>query len=118
MAAEYRASGTGWRHRGWIADPYAFLRWSAQRMILRRALPTFPATAQMDSHTLAGPMRMLIASTLSMRGALCNPFAARGTGPLRFTAIASWAPPTWKLMPMLPLVLTAGADLRVLHPVP
>jgi hypothetical protein len=101
MAAAYRASGTGWRHRSWFADPYSFLRWSMQTVVVRRPLPTYAASALMDGRTLAGPMRMLIASTLSMRTALYNPFAARGRGPLRFTAIASSAPSTWKLMPAL-----------------
>jgi hypothetical protein len=47
------------------------------------------------------PMRILLASTLGMRRALYNPFAAAGEGPVRITAIAATAPRFWRRLPAL-----------------
>jgi hypothetical protein len=46
-------------------------------------------------------MRVLVASSLAMRNALYNPFAHRGAGPVRFTAIRTDAPPLWRMLPAL-----------------
>jgi hypothetical protein len=103
MTAEYRGSGTGWRHRSWFADPYVLLRWALRTLVLRRPQVPFPqCTVRLAGMgELSGPMRLLAASTLEMRCNLYNPFAARGTGPVRITAIADRAPPMWRLLPAL-----------------
>ena len=43
----------------------------------------------------------LVATTLDMRKALYNPFAQRGAGPVRFTAISAAAPSLWGMLPRL-----------------
>jgi hypothetical protein len=103
LTAANRAAGTGWWRHSWFSDPFILLRWAMRTLVLRRPLPPYPnGVAQLAGlGELAGAMRILVVSTLEMRGALYNPFAARGTGGVRFTAIATSAPSTWSMMPAL-----------------
>lgn len=102
LTAESRAAGNGWWRHSWFADPFVLLRWAVRTMLLRKPLPPFPeVVARIDAlGEFAGRARMLIATTLEMRAALYNPFAQRGTGPVRFTAISS-AAPIWRVLPKL-----------------
>lgn len=103
LAAEHRAAGRTWRHRSWLVDPYIYLRWVLRTLILRKPLPPLPLVMARlaGGGELGGPLRALVASTLEMRSALYNPFAARGRGPVRLTAILSTAPSTWRMLPAL-----------------
>lgn len=102
VAAESRA-GKGWWRRTWIADPYVLLRWAVRMLLLRVPAPDFGfITARVPGlGELSGTMRALVASSLEMRGALYNPFAGRGIGPLRFTAVSASAPKVWRLLPAI-----------------
>jgi Diacylglycerol kinase catalytic domain len=113
LAAEHRAAGSTWRHRSWFADPYIYLRWIVRTLVLRRPLPPFPEVAARLAGVgeLTGPLRALVATTLEMRNALYNPFAARGSGPVRLTAILTTAPSIWRMLPaLLKGRFTAGMD--------
>jgi hypothetical protein len=103
LTAKSRAAGTGWWRHSWFADPFVLLSWAVRTMVLRRPLPPFPdVVARLaGAGELAGPMRMLVASALEMHNALYNPFATRGTGPVRFTAISAAAPSIWRMLPKL-----------------
>jgi hypothetical protein len=103
LTAASRAAGTGWWRHSWFADPFVLLRWAVRTLVFRKPLPPFPdVLVRLEGlGELAGPVRMLVASTLEMRAALYNPFAARGTGPVRFTAIAAAAPSIWGMLPRL-----------------
>lgn len=102
QTAANRALGRGWWRHSWFADPYVLLRWAFRTMVLRRPLPPWPeAVARLGGDELTGPMRVVVASTLAMRKALYNPFAARGAGAVRFTAIAVAAPSLWGSLPAL-----------------
>jgi hypothetical protein len=103
LTAGNRAAGRGWWRHSWFSDPYILLRWAVRTLVFRRPLPSFPnVVARLaGGGELAGSMRVLVATTLEMRSALYNPFAARGTGPVRFTAIATAAPSIWGILPAL-----------------
>jgi diacylglycerol kinase family enzyme len=69
---------------------------------LRVAVPGYPA--------LDAPARLLIATTLQRRHGLLDPYARRGQGELRFTAIAARGPGFWA---RLPAVATGGFTKRM-----
>ncbi len=96
--AEHRARGKGWFHWSFFSEPYVLLKLALQAYVLRIPLPPYPqVVARLAGHgELAAPMRVLLASSLELRNALYNPFAARGTGPVRLTAVAATAPHFWR----------------------
>jgi hypothetical protein len=102
VCSEHRARGTGWLHRSLVADFYALLSLLFKVWTGRTPLPPY---THMSVHLAGGaaleqaPMRILLASTLGMRDALYNPFAANGEGPVRVTAIAATAPHFWRRLP-------------------
>jgi hypothetical protein len=103
LTAASRARGTGWWRHSWFADPFVLLRWAVRTMVMRQPLPPFPdVVARIEGlGELTGPVRMLVASTLELHAALYNPIAERGSGPVRFTAIAAAAPSIWGMLPKL-----------------
>jgi hypothetical protein len=102
VCSEHRARGTGWLHRSLAADFYALFSLLFKVWTGRTPLPPY---TRMSVRMEAGaaleqaPMRILLASTLGMRDALYNPFAANGEGPVRVTAIAANAPHFWRRLP-------------------
>jgi hypothetical protein len=103
LCREHRARGTGWLHRSWFADPWVLLKMMVQVWLGRSPLPPY---SQMQVSTdgvaaLHAPLRILLASTLQLREALYNPFAARGTGELRLTAVAATAMHFWRHLPAM-----------------
>lgn len=48
------------------------------------------------------PLRAVLASTLGLRTTLYNPFAERGAGPVRLTAVAATAARLWRHLPAIP----------------
>jgi hypothetical protein len=103
ICREHRASGTGWRHRSWLADPIALLNLGFQVMSGNSPLEAYSTmSVTMDTGPrLRAPLRALLASTLQCRGGMYNPFAARGAGALRVTAIATYARRFWRRLPAL-----------------
>jgi hypothetical protein len=103
LCSEHRASGSSWLHRSWMADPYCLLKVAAQVWAGRSPLPAYNDLQVRTNGAAAmrAPMRMLLASTLQFREALYNPFAARGEGPVRLTAVASNARHFWRHLPAM-----------------
>jgi hypothetical protein len=103
LCREHRARGTGWLHRSWFADPWCLLKMAVQVWVGRSQLPPY---SHMQISTEGGPLlqapvRILIASTLQLREALYNPFAARGAGEVRITAVAATARHFWRHLPAM-----------------
>jgi hypothetical protein len=101
LCQEHRARGSSWLHRSWLADPYVLLKIAAQVGMGRSPLPAY-ADLQVRSDSLAlmrAPMRVVMATTLQMRGALYNPYAPRGEGAVRITAVAANARHFWRRLP-------------------
>jgi hypothetical protein len=96
--AEHRARGKDWFHWSFFSEPWVLLRLAFEVHVLRRPLPPQPAVVARlaGQGEIAAPLRVLLASTMELRSALYNPFAARGTGPVRLTAVTATAPRFWR----------------------
>jgi len=103
LCAAHREAGSGWLHRSFFADPYVLLKLWLQVLAGRSPLPPYPeAEARLEGiGELSGPMRILLATSLELGNALYNPFAGRGSGPVRLTAVAADAPYFWRHLPAL-----------------
>lgn len=101
--AEHRARGKDWFHWSFFSEPWVLLTLAFEVYVLRRPLPSQPSVvARLAGRgEVAAPMRVLLASTMELRAALYNPFAARGTGPVRLTAITARAPRFWRCLPAM-----------------
>lgn len=101
--AEHRARGRDWFHWSFFSEPWVLLRLAFEVYVLRRPLPPQPpvVASLAGRGEIAAPMRVLLASTMELRAALYNPFAARGTGPVRLTAITAHAPRFWRCLPAM-----------------
>ncbi len=101
--AEHRACGTSWLHRGFLADAFALSKIAVQVLIGRSPLPPYPAVAARMAGLgdMTAPVRVLVASTLALHDAHYNPFAERGTGPVRLTAVAATAARFWRRVPAI-----------------
>ncbi len=103
LCREHRARGTSWLHRSWFADPWCLLKMMVQVWMGSSPLPPY-SRMQVTTNpveVLRAPMRILLASTLQLREALYNPFASRGAGELRLTAVAATARHFWRHLPAM-----------------
>ncbi len=120
LCRRHRKSGHGWIHTGPLSDAYTLGRLALQVLTGRSPLPPFPqmridavatppATGPTTaaSQSLQGPIRVLVATTLRHAEGLYNPYAARGEGSVRVTAVAATAPRFWR---RLPKILTGRFD--------
>jgi hypothetical protein len=104
LCREHRSRGSGWLHRSWMADPYALLKLAVQVWLGRSPLPTYDDTQVTTSAAavvLRAPMRIVLATTLQLRDGLYNPFAKRGEGVIRLTAVAATARHFWRHLPAM-----------------
>lgn len=103
LCSEHRERGTGWLHRSWFADPFTLLRLAFQVWTGRSPLPPYSRlNVQLGGGAgIEAPMRILLASTLKLRNALYNPFAERGEGPVRVTAVSASAERFWRHLPAM-----------------
>jgi hypothetical protein len=101
--AENHRRGEGWLHNSFFADPLVLLGIGLQVLAGRSPLPPCPlvTTRLPGIGELTAPLRVLVAATLEMHSAIYNPFAARGTGPLRLTAVAASATSFWRNLPAM-----------------
>lgn len=101
LCQQHRDSGNGWLHRSWFADPYVLLKLAMQVWAGRSPLPSYSDTRiqAADGAAMIAPLRLVLASTLAMRQALYNPFAPRGEGAVRLTAVAANAKGFWRRLP-------------------
>ncbi|HMA10262.1 MAG TPA: hypothetical protein VKO83_00145, partial [Steroidobacteraceae bacterium] len=109
---DWRASGTSWWHRGILADQMSLLRLATLVLIRRSPVPECP-DMRVQMHpggTLYAPVRVLVAGVLSAGGHY-NPYARRGEGPLRISAIAAEAGRFWR---NLPRMLTGRFDAKAM----
>jgi diacylglycerol kinase family enzyme len=100
---DWRASGTSWWHRGILADQISLLKLAALVMSGNSPLPEYPhLRVQMQpGDLLEAPVRVLVAGALHDADDHYNPYASRGEGPLRISAIAVDAPRFWRNLPRM-----------------
>ena len=116
LCRRHRSSGNGWLHKGPLSDAYCLTRLGMQVLLGRSPLPPYPQL-QIDTDTgesLRGPSRVLIGTTLLHREGLYNPHAARGTGPVRITAVTAAASRFWGRLPRL-LTGRFSKDMNLQH---
>jgi hypothetical protein len=107
LCQQHRDSGSTWLHRSWLADPYVLARTALQVWVGRSPLPSYDdmsvraVDAAGSAVEMRAPMRLVLASTLAMREALYNPFASRGEGAVRVTAVAASAEGFWRRLPRM-----------------
>jgi hypothetical protein len=101
LCQDHRARGTSWLHRSWLADPYVLLRIAAQVWAGRSPLPPYSDLQVRVNglEVMRAPMRVLMITTLRMRESLYNPYAPRGEGAVRMTAVAANATSFWRNLP-------------------
>lgn len=102
ICRDFRARGTGWWHRGLFADPWCLIKLAFKVVIGSSPLPPYP---QLDIVTDNGE-RMIASVRVFMASALLhashyNPYADRGSGPLRVMAVAVDARAFWRHLPRM-----------------
>ncbi|MFP4207536.1 MAG: diacylglycerol/lipid kinase family protein [Wenzhouxiangella sp.] len=95
------------RHRGWLRTGHPSSAWRVAQLAALAALGRSdfePPVMRIDAGRLGvveQPVRILIFSSLSHQRGWLDPYAARGSGAVRLTAIARSAPGFWRRLPGL-----------------
>lgn len=98
----WRASQRGWKGHGSFATQAALIRFGIARLRGREGYRPRPMTIETDTlGRLAGPVGPLLVTTLPHDNGLLDPYAARGHGPLRLTAIRTGAARFWTGLPAI-----------------
>lgn len=93
---DYQRGEGGWLRRSALASPVHLLKLALLALIGRARVKSPEMTVESwGQGRLAGAMRILLVTTLEHRKGLYDPYAARGQGPLRVTAITSGARWFW-----------------------
>jgi hypothetical protein len=101
-AQDHRYGGRGPLRTGHLSSPWVLAKLAALGLVGRADIP-LPRLA-IDAEgcgRLQGRMRLLLATTLQHRRGLFDPYAPRGHGPLRLTAVAAGARRFWPALPRL-----------------
>lgn len=95
------------RHKGWLRNGHAATQWRLVQLAFLRLIgrkvfcvPNLQMTAP-SLGTLSGPCRILLVTSLKHESGLLDPYADRGEGPLRVTAIHARAEGFWRGLPAL-----------------
>lgn len=103
LCRQHRRAGRGWLYNSVVSDPYCLMKLAVRAMLGRSTLPPYPQLriATDTGELLSGPSRVLLATTLSHRHGLYNPYAERGSGAMRVTAVTATASRFWRRLPGL-----------------
>jgi hypothetical protein len=102
IAQDHRYGGSGALRTGHLSTPWVLTRLGARALVGRLDLPS--PRLEIDAGDLGrieGEMRLLLATTLLHRVGAFDPYAARGEGPLRLTAVTRAARGFWPALPRL-----------------
>lgn len=96
----YRTGGTGALRRGPLSTPIALVGLAARAVVGKHGMPLPEVELQAEGlGRIHGKLRILLASSLAHSTGSFNPYADRGAGDLRVTAIARSAPRFWRSLP-------------------
>lgn len=96
----YRTGGTGPLRRGPLSTPIALAKLAGLALVGRHGMPLPDVHLQADGlGRIDGKLRILLASSLAHSSGSFNPYADRGAGDLRVTAIARSADRFWRSLP-------------------
>lgn len=98
----YRAAGSGWLRQGHAGTPWRLIQLAALGLVGRKrfALPELEVAAESLGQT-RGTVRILLVTSLQHDSGILNPYAARGSGAVRVTAIQHGARSFWRRLPAL-----------------
>ncbi|MFU8832177.1 MAG: diacylglycerol/lipid kinase family protein [Wenzhouxiangella sp.] len=93
----YRAGGTGPLRQGHLSSAWRVLQLGLLALIGRHSFraPSLDIDAG-ELGRVSGPTRLLLLTSLHHRSELVDPYADRGSGPVRLTAIRRGAPGFWR----------------------
>ncbi|MEO5881208.1 MAG: diacylglycerol kinase family protein [Caldimonas sp.] len=113
LAQDYRYGGSGPLRSGPLSSPWVIAKVGARALVGRAgiSLPTLEIEAE-GCGRLGGEIRLLLVTTLLHRSGLFSPYATRGQGELRLTAVSRAARWFW---PALPRLLT-GRYSKAMNP--
>ena len=101
-AQDHRYGGTGPLRTGHLSSPWVVAKLAALAVVGRADLPTPALAIEAEGcGSLYGDMRLLLATTLLHRTGALDPYAPRGHGPLRLTAVTAGARRFWAALPRL-----------------
>ena len=101
-AQDHRYGGSGPLRTGHLSSPWVVTKLAAQALVGRAELPAPNLVIDAEGcGSLQGPTRLLLATTLLHRSGMLDPYAARGQGPLRLSAVAAAARGFWTALPRL-----------------
>ena len=101
-AQDHRYGGSGPLRRGHLSSPWVVTKLAALALVGRANIPV--PTLAIDAGglgSLQGEIRVLLATTLLHRSGLFDPYAPRGQGELRLTAVTAAARRFWPALPRL-----------------
>ena len=99
---DYQRGGRGWLRKSAIATPIHLLKLALLGLVGRAPLKS--PEMSIDAGTcgrLAGPMRVVLVTTLEHRDSLYDPYARRGQGALRLTAVTARATAFWSCIALV-----------------
>ena len=96
------SSGPGLLREGHLGTAWTLLRLAVRGMGRGRSFPLHALEVDVPgAGVLPGPARLLIATTLQRRQGLLDPYADRGEGGVRVTAVAARGRSFWGLLPRM-----------------
>ena len=102
IAQDHRYGGSGPLRTGHLSSPWVLTKLGARALVGRAGIPTPRLEIEAAGlGRLAGEMRLLLATTLLHRTGPFDPYATRGEGTLRLTAVTRAALGFWPALPRL-----------------
>jgi len=101
-AQDHRYGGSGPLRTGHLSTPWVLVRLAALALVGRANIPS--PTLEIEAEglgNLGGAIRLLLATTLLHERGGFDPYAARGRGALRLTAVSASAGRFWPALPRL-----------------
>jgi diacylglycerol kinase (ATP) len=93
----YREGGTGLLRQGHMSSAWRVLQLGLLALIGRHSFEAPQLTIDAGPlGSLSGPMRLILLTSLHHRSELVDPYATRGDGPIRLTAVANNASGFWR----------------------
>ena len=113
LAQDHRYGGRGALRSGHLSSPWVLTKLAARALVGRADIASPRLEIEADGlGRLAGEIRLVLATTLQHRRGAFDPYAARGDGDLRLTAVTRGARGFW---PALPRLLT-GRYSKAMNP--
>ena len=99
---EHRTSRLAWLRTGHASSAWRVAQLAIQRLLGRHSFNAHPMSIDAEGlDSLQGDLKLVLMTTLEHRGQTLNPYAERGQGTLRLTAMRANADGFWRHLPRL-----------------